>query len=176
MTPQQTRDLIIELVGRYVDRPADLRCEFQTTEKGDVYWMMKGHETDEGKLVGIDGCHVNALESLIVRIGTEQRKTYTFRLLTIGEPRRRPQQAPRDVIEYDPRPARDLLCRLLYALAVQRFSVEVGPGSDPRRSLTFVFRVKTASYIDGDMLDALGTLFRAIAKKDGVRFQISLAS
>lgn len=176
MTPSQTRDLIVDLVGRYVDRPADLRCEFQTTEKGDVYWMMKGHEADEGKLVGIAGCHVKALERLIVRVGAEQRKTYTFRLLTIGEPLRRPKQAPRDVIEYDPRPARDLLCRLLDALAVQRFTVEVGPGSDPRRSLTFVFTVKTASYIDAETLDALGTLYRAIAKRDGIRFQISLQS
>lgn len=178
MTPEleKTKALLCDLVGSFIERPAALRVECQSGADGAAYWMMQGDLADEGKLVGAGGAHVKAVARLVESIGAARGQAFTFRLITVGDPQRRPERQERDVIEYDPRPARDLLCRTLEALDIGEFKVEAGPGAGARRSLTFVFTVKTARYIDADTLDALGTLFRAIAKKDGVRFAINLSS
>jgi predicted RNA-binding protein YlqC (UPF0109 family) len=176
------RDLLREFVASYVDKPDALRIEFQTAATGDVYWMMKGDFEDEGKLVGKAGTHVDALEFILMAIGRHSGVVYTFRLLTRGGCEKK--EAPRDVIEYDPGRVQVLLTRLLVALGIGA-SVRVGPGAGPRNSLTFVFTIKASAREDysrlvhvdvnfgSTIVAALGTLFRAIAKKDGVRFTIA---
>ncbi len=181
-TTENVRALVHEFVASYVDKPEALRVEFQQAETGDVYWMMKGDIDDEGKLVGKEGTHVDALTQIIGAIGRARGSAYTFRLLTRGGSIKK--ERPRDVIAYDPKRAHALLIRILVALGVGA-RVRVGPGNGPRQSLTFVFTIESAApedyaalvRVDGEfgttIVAALGTLFRAIAKKDGVRFQIA---
>lgn len=180
---EKIRDLIRDLATAYIDNPEALRIEYQRAETADVYWMMSGHPEDEGKLVGAGGCHVDALERIIAQIGRSAGVTYTFRLLTRAPSQER-VAAPRDVMEYDPGRARELLARLLEATGVHA-TVSVGPGRGPRGSLSFTFAIHAddaADYarlvcIDGargsTLVAAFGTLFRAIGKKDGVRFLVA---
>lgn len=196
---QQLSDLLRDLAGALVDKPEAIRVATQAALDGTSYWAVKGDPEDESKLVGRDGSHVNALRLVVQEIGRANGKVYTFRLITDNDARARPPGNPRDVLEYDPRPARDLLCRILAELELAEFAVEVGPGAGPRNSLRFDFAVRVkeaADYsellkprrlvlregsaraeevaVEMPIVDALGTLFRAIAKRAGVRFQINV--
>jgi predicted RNA-binding protein YlqC (UPF0109 family) len=186
-TNEEMCDLVRELAGFYVGSPENVGVRFQEAKDGSVYFAMRGSPEDDSRLVGRAGCHVNALTFLIERAGAAQSRAFTFRLITHPDGAS-PMYGPRDVLDYDPRPARDLLCRWLSALGVEDFSVEIDSGAGPRRSLFFNFDVKirdrakaeslthSAPHVPGDLsvVGALGTIFRAIAKQSGVRFQIRL--
>ena len=184
-TASDLSELVRELAGLYVGHPDKLQIRFQEAKDGSVYFAMRGTPEDDSRLIGTKGCHVDALKFLIGEIGAAQGRAFTFRLLST--PGSRGQwYPPRDVLDYDPIPARDLLRRILSALGVAEFSVEVNPGSGPRESLFFEFEVKipdgkiAADLTIGEedeisVIGAIGTLFRAIAKTNGVRFQVRLA-
>ncbi len=182
-------ELLRALVSNYVDRPEELVLNNQESSDGACYFALQGALGDEGKLIGQRGSHVRALTFLIELMGSAQRRPWTFRLVTKGSPQRRVENEPRDVVTHDPRPHRDLLCRILEAIGCSVFGVEVGPGNGARHSLTFIFtvripvsaeleRIKSAIHADGrkdddlTIANAIETLFRAIAKKSGVRYQI----
>lgn len=184
---QKTEQLLRDLAASLVEHPEALRVAHQIAEDGSIYWAMKGHDDDEPKLVGQRGSHVDAITLLVSQIGKANGKPYTFRLITINAPIDRPKAPPRDVIDYDPAPAKNLLVRILESLEIGAFAVSVGPGPGARNSLTFVFTIgvndisdfMTLTYrpdpkADETIEGALGTLYRAIAKKDGVRFFIKV--
>jgi predicted RNA-binding protein YlqC (UPF0109 family) len=186
-TADEVADLFRELASLYVGTPDHLQVRVQESVDGSAYFMMRGAPEDDSRLVGNRGCHVNALAFLIEAVGRAQDRIFTFRLLTTPGSCA-PWYPPKDALDYDPRPARELLCRLLSALGVPDFSVTVTPGTGPRRSLFFNFDVKIADVARAEALTvgetaagslsivgALGTLFRAIAKQNGIRFQIRLA-
>ena len=184
--PQEIATLIQDLARMYVGKPDQLAVKFQESGDGSsVYFMMRGSQEDDSRLIGRDGSHVDALTYLIQKIGEAEERIYTFRLLTAPE-RSDPWFPPKDADEYDPTPAKDMLLRILNALkAADVITVTVGPGAGPRTSLSFNFDVKipdrkaaealTASTGGVSTVGAIGTLFRAIAKQAGVRFQIRLA-
>lgn len=185
MKAQALAELVRDLARLYVGTPASIEVKFQQAADGPVYFAMKGDRTDDSRLVGREGCHVDALAYLIEAIGKRESRVFTFRLITDPD-RAEPWQGPRDALEYDPRPAREVLCRWLEALGVEKFSVEVGPGDGARTSLSYNFNVKIpdrekaeslTKSTEGDLsiVGALGTLFRAVSKQAGVRFQIRLA-
>lgn len=185
-TAEQVSELIRELAGLYVGSPEELGIRHQAGKEGSVYFVMQGRPEDDSRLVGYMGCHVKALTFLIEQVGKAQGKIFTFRLLTT-ENGPRPNYKPRDVLDYDPLPARDILRRWLDALGVKDFSVAVNSPDGPRRSLAFDFDITIKDFARAHSLTipnakeelftigALGTLFRAIGKQNGIRFQINLA-
>jgi predicted RNA-binding protein YlqC (UPF0109 family) len=177
-----TEELLRDLVSRFVDHPDALEIAHQVAE-GSTYFVLKPHLEDEGRLIGSSGSHVRALSFFVASLGRAHRTKYTFRLLTAGEPQTR-RREELDVLKHDPEPSFLLLERILDAFRVEDYDVGVSPGSGERDSLTFVFAVKvsvawydffTVPGRDNPMTiaAALGTLFRAIAKKAGVRYQIN---
>jgi predicted RNA-binding protein YlqC (UPF0109 family) len=188
---QKTLTLIRDLAAGFVEYPEALRVEAQEAEGTTAYFMLKGHDEDESKLVGKQGCHVDALAFLISAIGIVNGWVYTFRLITAKRMMGQPENGPRDAIAYDPEPARILLARILEALSLVGATVTVGPGAGARDCLSFTFAIRVKDEYQFSILtmrheiirserplsmaliEAIGTLFRAIARKDGARFRIT---
>ncbi len=187
-TDTKTKELLRDLVHAFTMHPGDLELEVQHAD-GAALWMIKGNKEDEPFLVGKGGSHVRALSFLVRCIGLARREKYTFTLITRQAPKVRPPMEPNAAIKHDPSPSQALLVRILEELAIDLFTVSVGPGSGPRNTLTFLFEIFVRDVADYNALTvspfpdssetivgALGTLFRAIAKKNGVRFDIAVAS
>lgn len=186
---EQRSDLIRELVESYIDHPRDLTLEGKPFASA-VYWSMRGHADDYGKLVGKRGAHVNALAFLVRIMGHAQKELHSFKLEE-PSPGERREAAPAKAAEtYDPRPARDLLCRLLEALDIGQFVVEakVERNLNPRVDFPlFVrFEIGVRSHDDYEVMvmesassaltviGSLGMLFRARANKEGVGVQLDV--
>lgn len=187
---EQLSDLIREIVTSYVAHHSELELDAKEVP-GAVYWSLRCHADDYGKIAGKDGAHIKALQALVGRFGEAREEFHAIKLLEPAPARRR-QVAPTPAAQtYDPRPARDLLCRTLTAIGMGQFVVEakVEPNRNPKiDALLFVrFDVHTRSaddyrdvtLADGDALApvaALGALFRARAKRDGIGVQIEVIS
>ncbi len=186
-------DLLRDLATGFIDKPAELQIASQESRDGAVYFAMKGALDDEPKLIGRAGAHVDALRFIVFKLGRARTRDFSLRLITEGSPRDRRPVEFRDVIEHDPRPARELLFRVIEALEFKTFSVGVSPGDGARTALTFVFDIKVfdgaavreivapdpaapAGLESLTLLTALGTIFRAVAKKSGVRYQVDVSS
>lgn len=193
-----TEQLLHDLACAFVEHPDRIEVASQPSLDGAVYFALKGHPGDEGRLVGTGGCHVDALTFLVALLGQADGAIYTFRLITRQEPRQNTPLEPRHVVGFDPRPTLKLLARILMGLGFANAIVEAGPGVGARQSLSFNFTIKLESLADYDRLlretkvvifpptadkpekaitmrpiEALGTLFRAIAKRLGVRFNLT---
>ncbi len=189
---EETRALLLALTARFVAWPGALKLGVQEAGDGSAYFALQGHAKDEPVLIGARGSHVDALAIIVQEIGRAAGRKFTFRLITSAGKFDRKPEDPRDVVSYDPRPAVELLNRLLASLDLGEFAVAHGPGDGVRQSLTYLFAIKlreerdvaalTASReIEGPgrrepqtLIGALGTLFRAIAKKEGVRITLSV--
>ena len=184
--PEIVARLLKELAGRYVYFPKDIKVEFQEAKDGSCYFVMQGNPVDDPRLIGRQGDHVDALSCLVERVGKAFGRYYTFRLLS-----RRGQSATTtptiDALEYDARPDRDFLCEWLKVLGANGYSVDLTPGDGPRTKLTFNFNVtipdrqlvvdfmmSEAKPHSMSVINAIGTLYRAIAKQKGVKFQVNL--
>lgn len=180
------KELLKELVGAYVNRPSEIALVANPSADGSVYWAMQGASDDEGILIGAAGTHVNALKFLVEELGAANEGVWTFRLITEGRPRQRTTNGHRDGLMHDPKPARDLLSRLIAEFVEDEFAVEIAPPNGPVNNLSFTFKVRVRDAADYRRLtipktadgyaivSALGTLFRAIAKKAGARYQIDV--
>jgi len=178
------QDLIRSLARCYVGKPDLIEVIHQAATDGSVYFALRGAPDDDSRLVGRSGCHVNALTYLVDQVGRAQDKVFTFRLITKPDGHT-PWFPPSAALKYDPTAARELLVRWLSALGLSEFDLSVTPGEGPRRSLFFNFDVACANRAEAEALfatpegetsivGALGTLWRAISKQAGVRFQIRL--
>ncbi len=182
---EQLNDLLRELVESFIDHAHALSISAKEVP-GAVYWTMQGHADDYGKLVGKKGAHVNALTLLVSALGTAADQLFTFKLLEPEPAPRRPASPPKTASSYDPRPARDLLCRILENLGLGQFCVESKIDKGAQISVTFEIAVRTdedyraLTVAPGNTPDALsiivalGTLFRAHANKGGIRTQLEV--
>lgn len=185
---EKLSDLIRDVVASYVDHGSEIQIDARE-HPGAVYWSIRGHAEDYGKLVGKQGAHFEALRSLIAALGDAREELHV--LNRFEEPdaarRRRPSDnAPAET--YDPKPAADLLSRVVEHL-VGQFAVvaEVRPNRDPRVPfilfVTLTITVRSEEdYADlvapkngRALVEALGALFRARANRDGVAMQIDVA-
>jgi predicted RNA-binding protein YlqC (UPF0109 family) len=182
---EQTESLLRDLVSRFVEKPDALRIAKQEAQDGSCYFVLAGDPDDGGRLAGKEGSHVDALALIVFAFGKANGRAYTFRLVNGPRPEFRAKLEPRAAVEYDAEPARELLGRVLAAMDLGEFAVDVGPGAGSRHALTFVFTVRVKDVRDqlaltnpidpnspDTLVGALGTLFRAIAKKDGVRMNL----
>jgi hypothetical protein len=182
----KTRALISDLLGAYILRPAVLQMGLQESN-GACLWVIRGDEQDDPLLIGVDGAHVRALEQLVAQFGAARGEDWTLRLVTETEPRERERNPRKIAISYEPEPIRALLERLIAELAVANYRVTVDTGTGPRDLLTFIFRVHVKDAADAldlttakppnglTTIGAISTLFRAIARKNGVDFLVALS-
>lgn len=180
---QQISNLIGDLARRYVAHPQSIDVRFQRSLDGSVYFALQGDPKDAGRLIGSEHTHADAMALLVKYFGRVQSRTFTFRLITIQERASKPSELY-DVISYDTAQDKEILDRLLNALDVDG-TVEVGPGTGPRKALSFEFIVNVKHRIIAEnltlsvqglsIIGAIGTLYRAIAKSKGVRFNVRLA-
>lgn len=184
-TAAEVAELIRALARSYVGKPDLVEVKFQeATDGGAAYFILRGAPDDDSRLVGRSGCHVNALTYLVDQVGRAQGKVFTFRLITKPDGHT-PWYPPQAALEYEPTAAKELLARWLSALGLSEFDLAVTAGDGPRRSLFFNFDVSVENRSEAEALFAategeasivgsLGTLWRAISKQAGVRFQIRL--
>lgn len=183
---EQISDLLRELVETFIDHANSLAIDHKCVP-GATYWTMQGHADDYGKLVGKKGAHVNALTLLVSAMGTAADQLFTFKLLDPEPAPRRASSPPKQADHYDPRPARDLLCRILENLGIGQFAVDdiMPPGRMP---IEVMFRIAVRTDEDYraltvapdnspkglSVIAALGTIWRAMANKHGIRTQLEV--
>lgn len=189
MTTNDAHSLILRITRAFVAHPLDLRLTTQTAEDGSIYWAMTCHEDDEPKLIGRAGSHAAALRYLVTQFGRTEGLAWTFRAITPSS--RFGQEKAEQVVakEYDPTPAEALLAAILAQLEIGNYRVRCDTDEGKRTMLAFRFIVSLENPTDygvlksqrpfehkeGDTmstLDALSTLYRAMAKTAGVRFKI----
>lgn len=157
----------------------------QVMMDGSMFFCVRGHKPDESRLIDRDGSHVKALTCLVRQMGKATNRTFTFKLMTT-EGRSVSTDAPQDATHYDPAPIRKLLAGFLEALGVQDATIDVNSGEGPTTKLrfNFVIDIPEVEVAEGltkvndyglTIIGALGTLFRAIANQQGVKFQVNLA-
>ena len=179
-------DLIRSLVETYIDHPEALVLNVR--DYGDqVYFTAQGHSDDHKRLVGTGGAHVAALEHLVKAMGRARQVVHSFRLLNPEPSGRREDYEEKDAETHDPEPAEKLLRNLIRAVGIDEVSIVVSMRSLPdERPLSYLFQVYTRTEDDHEALivsprnarngltavAAIGTLFRAAARKAGVKYTI----
>jgi predicted RNA-binding protein YlqC (UPF0109 family) len=200
MTPEtkQLSEVLRALVTTFIDHPACLEINAEEFT-GAVYWSLRGNADDHGKLVGKGGSHVKAMTFLVAQFGVARGEIHAFKLLepTVGV--RRPATPPKTAQSFDEEPARKILERVIGALAVGEYVVSTSyesgkyvsqanrSGSNEAMPLSYVFQIAVRDDTDyrsltvpPDVVDgatvvgALGTLYRASANKEGVKFQLEV--
>ncbi len=184
-------DLIRALITQFIDHPDNLRIDIQEYPE-PTRWTIQSDAEDLPKLVGRSGAHFYALKTLIAEMGKAQDQQYVLGrypeplAVQQGRPRQPRKTATR---EYDPRPARDLLQRLLERIGLGQFDLELmlGTGADrhtyqlniyPRDPEDYqTLTVPTVTPRDPNPMSpigALGTLYRAWANRDGVNYSLEI--
>jgi predicted RNA-binding protein YlqC (UPF0109 family) len=185
---QTAETLLRDLLVAIGCRPEAIEIANQLKPSGACYWVFRVHAEDEGKVLGQQGSHVKALTALMMAWGRADKTNYSLRFIDRAPPGTRERPQPEEPLTYDIAPAATLLERCLSNLDLTAFCVEAGPGNDTERMLTFTLKLKlmfASDYSalvrpgnpDGEttLIGALGTLFRAIGRKDGVKIEIALA-
>lgn len=174
-------DLLRLLVESFIDHPNHLSVVAKDYRDA-VYWEFRAHTDDHPKIVGKRGAHVHALSLLVRKIGLARETVYYFELLEPEPGRRREASPPKAVEAYDAGPARKLLEDILTELGLGQFAIEVlsKPFSESgplQYRFEIILRteedyaaltVPEPSNPNATTIGALGTLFRARARKDGV--------
>ncbi len=184
--PVQTGTLVEailrDLARAIVMRPERVRVERRDPVVGETLWWVSCAPEDQGKLIGRQQSHARALDLIVAAMGQAAGEVWQFKLDRVQDcseptpPAKRPQT-------HDPRPAHELLVRVLAQLPVGHCTVE--PARTDNDPLSFHFDVKTTSAAlfferrfpdepDSNLIGALGTLFRAASRRAGVRYQLNL--
>lgn len=181
---EETKQLIRDIMASFVEHPEALEIAADET-RSSCYWVLRVHADDEGKAVGFTGHHVKAVSILVEHFGKALGMTYKFKLITVNQAAPREKER-RQANAYDPQPAQDLLYRILGAMELGAFSVTVKEDMSRRPLLAFTYDVRvmlTEDYAKlvgpqederGNVISAIGSLFRARANKDGVFIQINV--
>lgn len=184
---EKLSDLIRDVVASYVDHGSELQIDVRE-HPGAVYWSIRAHAEDYGKLVGKQGAHFEALRSLVAALGDAREELHVLNRFEEpdAERRRRPSHNAR-AETYDPEDARDLLSRILEYL-VGQFAVEANVRPNRDLSIAFALFVTLTIHVNSEedyadlvapkngraLVEALGALFRARANREGVAMQIDV--
>lgn len=187
MTPAAIQKLIVDLVGSFVERPDKVTVNV-LPYMDDVCFELESHLEDESRIVGQGGSHIKALVYLVDRMGKAHSRTFVLKFVTHGRFAGRRAQV-KAVDDFDPAECLRLLIEVMKALEL---AVHVGVEQDGRTDngqfLFFVFKIQALSYkvaqilfvpddpeySDRTVLAAIGTLYRAIARQNGVAFEIEV--
>lgn len=186
---KETQTLLRDLTAAFVERPDALEINFSEHPSGRTYWTMKGHVGDMPRLVGKGGSHVDAIKLLVEQFGRAADLTYLFALLDADPGPSFGESAEKIATEWDPGPTVELLERVLDVLGVGEYKVESsarysGERDKPRFDLVVHVRDDEDHKLltvppelnrkSQPVVTALGTIFRAIAKSEGVRISLEV--
>ncbi len=191
MTLDEIDELLRDLIGSYTSHPEELLID-RKEHSGSVYWGVTAHGNDTPALVGKQGTHVKALSRILAEIGDAEGEIFIFSLREPKIPRTRDGfqrvEAPRG---YDPTKARQLLERILRAAGLEDTQIESILSPAPKyEPPSVIFRIFTRSEDDygalvgrdeestvidqPSLVGAIGTLFRAYATNEGLKFNIEV--
>lgn len=180
-TTRTATELLRAIVLSFIDHPGAVRLTAKEMP-GGVYWELQVHPDDMPKACGKMGTHIRAMKFLMAQIGARQRMKYSLKLLEPEPGPVRPASPMKSVTSYDCRKAHELLVRALYQVTGMQEAVEIEEEGTTSFCFAIVIRDK-AHYVrigvppdDYDpsmtVIGALGTLWRAYAKKEGVTLRI----
>lgn len=156
-------------------------------EAGATLFSLRCSPKDESVLIGAAGAHVDSLACLVERAGLARGKEFILVLESTGaRPEREPFE-PKYADDHDPRSAHELLHRALDVMRLDGFKTEVTDrpvNGEPWLHFDFTVRLKSktdAYKLLGKsgtgkraLISALGTLFRAMAMKQGIRYHLNI--
>lgn len=187
--PSKVSELLRALAGAFLAHPEELMVVHQEALDGACLFGMQGEKEDEPRLIGAGGTHVTAFSTLVAAMGDRRNLKWSFKLVTSPGRANPAPNPPKDTLKHDPAPAMLLLSRVLKECLVGGFAVEISHGKGPRRDLTYAFsiylldqrdyaRMVHWTEPDGKMklIEAIGTLYRAIARSQGVRYELEVKS
>lgn len=188
MTHDETCSPVIErLVAALVDDQRAVELDANVLP-GRVNWSFRVDVNDAGKVIGRNGTHLRALQLVIERMGAatnEEWRTASQDPVGLERARRPYAEEPRN---HDAGDDWKLLCEVLVALGINATVTPTGSIADG-----YNFQVRGDGVQDHEalldaheaiysrnqkerdplnVLGALGTLFRAIGRRQGVRYRI----
>jgi predicted RNA-binding protein YlqC (UPF0109 family) len=183
----QAEHVVRSMINSFIDHPESLTIS-GTEHTGFTWWSIQGHADDFSKLVGKGGAHFNALKMLLNAIGQNQSIQYALRRYEEPEPAQRKEYSPRKVsCFYSSEPAELLLQMVLASVGITEATLESQRAVSLDPTPDFSIRIYVHSPADFRLLNqppndsnvpmcllgAIGTLFRAYANKEGVRFTLA---
>lgn len=181
----QRARLICRLVESIIDNSRALELEAQPMTRR-VNWRAKVNVNDAGKLIGKKGAHLKSIRVLVGLMGQHFGEVWRFDVVDPDEAEivEKDPIAPATAALYDTRPARELLVDVLETFCAER------PGivSEVNADAEIVFTIQPKSVRDYETLvegynlgreqltpvAALGTLFRAYGRQQGVTFRVEV--
>lgn len=185
----KTREVLRALVARIVAHGDDVVVEPTAESGGRALWTLRCHPDDESKVLGHSGTHATALIHLVESMGFARDAIFNLKIETPGDSGDRAKTRREPAERYDPLPVSELLSRVLEELSLGEFAVRVRPSTpaeDASEELSFVFEILPREKRDYSLLlvrsttngltlvGSIGTLFRAVARRDGVRFTLEV--
>lgn len=184
MTPElkPTADFLQNVLSRIVHHPEDVQV-IPTVFRGAVYWEIRANADDQPKLIGRGGTHIRALAFLVAEIGLASGEMYKLKLSEPEHGQRSPAVKPTTPTKYNPVHASKLLldvtelifgkdsCSITTTATGNEFEFAI-----IMRDAADVPDLRTPYEADPyelTVIGALGTLWRAWAKKDGVEFTVT---
>jgi predicted RNA-binding protein YlqC (UPF0109 family) len=183
-------EILIQLIGSYTFLPEYLDVEAKE-HLGSTYFRAHVHGDDFPAVVGRQGSHIKALQCFVAAVGEAAGEVYAISLSEPTMPRTR-QSFDRVPFQtnYDPEPAGDLMRELLGMVGLGQHTVEIrrdtyNGGNNPLNFLFVIFVRSNDDYLkltaplgavgrldQPVLIAAIGTLFRAYGKKNGVDFKV----
>ncbi len=191
---QETECLLRDIAAAFVEKPDEVSVCSTEAMDGAVIFGMRCAEQDEPLLIGKGGSHAAAFGFLVEQFGKAEGREYIFRLITAEKDPEWREMAERTLREYSPTKASELLSGILENLEIESFAVSfLAKGElydftiEVSSKHDFYTLLKPTEFVlnrsaDGRPLDKkttfivaeLGALFRAIGRRAGVKFQITV--
>jgi predicted RNA-binding protein YlqC (UPF0109 family) len=177
---QRAGAILERLILSLLDHPRELDL-IPEVLKRRINWGAKVNINDAGKLLGIRGAHFKALRHVVGRMGDRLGSVWTLAFIDPDDgPRGKYSPDVPPPLNFSPTADLHLLAEVLTACTGQTYAI----ASDPDGGAAWAVRItprdweaqealvdKQAS--DGEALVAvLGTLFRAIGRRQGVGYRV----
>lgn len=184
-TAEQTTGAILErLILALVDHPQDAELE-AITLPSRINWRLRVNINDAGKVIGKKGAHVIALKLLIAKMGDRLGQVWDLKVIDPEEGRREVSAARLVPVSGHHSPTADaaMLDDLLeavtgntYAIAANAtgaadFTFTITPNDWPAHEAL----VDKAAGTEETLIAAIGTLYRAVGRRQGVGYAVEVA-
>lgn len=173
--------LLLDLARAIAGQPDRVRVERRTPTPGETLWWLSCAPEDQGRFIGRSGAHARAFDVVVGAMGEAVGEDWRFKLDSVpglareALPVNRPDR-------HDPRGDEEMLARLLQQIPCGLVRAESKRNGD---ASSFTFDVHTSNAAaffarrdpddpESNLVGAVGTLFRAIARASGVRYQINV--
>lgn len=200
----ETEELIRDLLTRFVHHPEALTIERSRNADGGHHYKVRGHQEDNGIIIGRGGSHFKAMQLLVTLFAEHD----SYQVDSDSEYMPPRAWAEKQLADYDPEPVCELLGRILDRLPVGEYELayalpalppgekrmcvyslkfdEADVGYGAKRSYDYMIGQRESEYAkrhgpvttldtrSTTVVGSIGTLFRAIGEKDGVKFLIKI--